>query len=162
MDAVEVSVITVSNEIAAGSDQNRAGPVALELLAGFGARADLVVGPDDVDAVAAAVRAARGRGSRVIVTSGGTGVGPDDVTVDAVAGLLDFQVPGVCEEIRRRGAEHGPSALISREVAGVIRGQPSVFVLTAPGSRGGVRDALAVLGPLLVHIVAQLDGAGHL
>lgn len=155
------TVITVSDEINACTDENRAGPIAVELLGSHGVRAELVVVPDDVEAIAAAVRAAASGGSRVVITSGGTGIGRTDVTVDAVAPLLSYQVPGICEELRRRGAEHVASALVSREVAGVILGEPSVFVLTAPGSRGGVRDAVAVVGPLLAHIVAQLDGAGH-
>ena len=156
------TVVTVSDEIASGRDVNRAGRVAITELAGHGIEADLVVVPDDPEAIRAAVRGAIERGSRLVITSGGTGIGPSDVTVDAVAPLLSYQVPGICEEIRRRGAEHAPVALVSREVAGVIVGTPSTFVLTAPGSRGGVRDAVAVLGPLAAHIVRQLDGAGHL
>lgn len=161
MEAVRVTVVTVSDEVADGRDENRAGPVAVELLATHGASAELVVVADRVDAIRAAVRAAITGGSRVVITSGGTGIGPTDVTADAVAPLLSYQVPGLCEEIRRRGAGHAASALVSREVAGVILGDPSTFVLTAPGSRGGVRDAVGVVGPLLAHIVAQLDGAGH-
>ncbi|HSN11933.1 MAG TPA: MogA/MoaB family molybdenum cofactor biosynthesis protein, partial [Propionibacteriaceae bacterium] len=71
--------------------------------------------------------------------------------------------PGIAEEIRRRGLAHSAPSLVSRGVAGVIRadGRPAAFVLCAPGSRGGVRDALDVVGPLLGYIVAQLDGAGH-
>jgi molybdenum cofactor synthesis domain-containing protein len=162
MPALRATVITVSDEIAEGRDENRSGPVAVELLAGFGVEAELVVVGDEVDAVATAVRAAVARGSRFVMTSGGTGIGPSDVTVDAVGPLLSYQVPGICEEIRRRGAAHVASALVSREVAGVILGAPSVFVLTSPGSRGGVKDAVSVVGPLLDHIAAQLDGAGHI
>lgn len=161
MPALPATVITVSDEIAGGRDENRAGPVAVELLSTHGASAELLVVRDDVEAIAKAVRAAAARGSRVVMTCGGTGIGPRDVTVDAVAPLLAYQVPGIAEEIRRRGAAHVASALVSREVAGVIAYDPPVFVLTAPGSRGGVRDAVAVVGPLLAHIVAQLDGAGH-
>ncbi|MCA0294633.1 MAG: MogA/MoaB family molybdenum cofactor biosynthesis protein [Actinobacteria bacterium] len=159
--ALAATVITVSDEIADGRDQNRAGPVAVELLAAHGATATLVVVPDDTTAIAAAVRAAIADGSRVVMTSGGTGIGPGDVTVDAVAPLMSYPLPGIVEEIRRRGAAHVASALVSREVAGIVLGEPSVFVLTAPGSRGGVRDAVDVIGPLLEHIVGQLDGAGH-
>lgn len=161
MEAVRVTVVTVSDEIADGRDQNRAGPVAVELLAAHGATATLVVVPDDTTAIAAAVRAAIASGSRVVITSGGTGIGPSDVTVDAVTPLLSYPLPGIVEEIRRRGAAHVASALVSREVAGIVLGEPSAFVLTAPGSRGGVRDAVDVIGPLLAHIVGQLDGAGH-
>jgi molybdenum cofactor synthesis domain-containing protein len=164
MDAAPLvaTVITVSDEVASGADENRAGPVAVDLLATHDVVADLVVVPDRVEAIQAAIRAGITAGSRVLVTSGGTGIGPSDVTVDAVTPLLDYQVPGIGEEIRRRGAGHVASALVSREVAGVILGRPSTFVLTAPGSRGGVKDAIGVVGPLLAHIVAQLDGAGHI
>lgn len=158
---LRATVITVSDEIASGADANRAGPVAIDLLAQHDVAAELVVVRDDRAAIEAAIRAAIGDGSRVVITSGGTGIGPGDVTVDAVLPLLSYQVPGICEEIRRRGAAHVASALVSREIAGVVLGDPSTFVLTAPGSRGGVRDALDVVGPLLVHIVGQLDGAGH-
>jgi len=161
MENIPATVITVSDEIATGVDENRAGPVAVELLAAHGARADLVVVGDDPEAIAAAVRRAVGGGSRVVVTSGGTGIGPRDVTVEAVEPLLAYRLPGIGEEIRRRGVAHVASALVSREVAGVVAGEPPAFVLTAPGSRGGVRDAIGVAGPLLAHIVAQLDGAGH-
>ena len=161
MDGLRAVVITVSDEVASGADENRGGPVAVAELAGYGVEADLVVVRDDVDAIRAAVGAAIGGGARVVITSGGTGIGPTDVTVDAVAPLLSYQVPGIGEELRRRGAGHVASALVSREVAGVVLGEPSVFVLTAPGSRGGVRDAIAIVGPLLAHILGQLDGGGH-
>ncbi len=160
--ALRATVITVSDEVASGRDENRAGPVAVAELEIQGVAAALVVVADDVDAIRAAVTAAVRGGARVVITSGGTGIGPTDVTAEAVAPLLSYQLPGICEEIRRRGAEHVASALVSREVAGVILGEPSTFVLTAPGSRGGVRDAIGVVGPLLEHIVAQLDGAGHI
>ena len=161
MNALRARVITVSDEIASGQDENRAGPIAVAELELQGVPADLVVVADQVDAIRAAVIAAVQDGVRVVITSGGTGIGPADVTSDAVAPLLSYQLPGVGEEIRRRGAEHVASALVSREIAGVILGDPATFVLTAPGSRGGVRDAIGVVGPLLEYIVAQLDGAGH-
>lgn len=158
---LRATVITVSDEVASGKDENRAGPIAVAELEIQGVQADLVVVADEADAIRAAITAAVRGGSRVIITSGGTGIGPTDLTADAVAPLLTYQLPGLCEEIRRRGAEHVASALVSREVAGVIVGDPSTFVLTAPGSRGGVRDAIGVVGPLLEYIVGQLDGAGH-
>ena len=161
MDELRAAVITVSDEIASGADVNRAGPLAVALLAAHGATARLLVVRDRAPEIADAVLTAVAEGARAVLTSGGTGIGPTDVTVDAVAPLLSYQVPGIAEEIRRRGAVHAPAALVSREVAGVIVGNPSAFVLTAPGSRGGVRDAIETVGPLLGHIVAQLDGAGH-
>ena len=163
MDAsLAATVITVSDEVASGLDANRAGPVAVAELAGHGVTATLLVVGDDVGAIRDAVRAAISAGSRIVLTCGGTGIGPDDVTPEAVTPLLSYLLPGISEEIRRRGAGHVASALVSREVAGVLLGEPSTFVLAGPGSRGGVRDAVAVIGPLLEHIIAQLDGAGHL
>jgi molybdopterin biosynthesis enzyme MoaB len=99
----------------------------------------------------------------MVVTCGGTGLGPRDNTTAVVRDLLSFEIPGIAEEIRRRGLQHTPQALVSREVAGAIvrPGRPAVFVLAAPGSRGGVRDALGVVGESLRYIIEQLDGAGH-
>ena len=159
---IRATVVTVSDEIHAGNDANKAGPLALELLAPYGLQTELVVVPDDQDRIASAVAAAISSGARIVLTCGGTGIGPGDVTADAVTPLLSYQVPGICEEVRRRGSIHVPAALVSREVAGVVLEAPApVFVMTAPGSRGGVRDAIEVVGPLLAYIVAQLDGAGH-
>ena len=161
-EEIVATVVTVSDEIHAGQDANRAGPLALDLLAAHGVRAELVVVPDDREQIRSAVAAAISSGARMVLTCGGTGIGPGDVTVDAVTPLLAYEVPGISEEIRRRGSLHVASALVSREVAGVVLQAPApVFVLTAPGSRGGVRDAIEVVGPLLAYIVAQLDGAGH-
>jgi molybdenum cofactor synthesis domain-containing protein len=159
---IQATIVTVSDEVHSGMDGNRAGQLAVELLGRHEVRTHLVVVPDDIEQIRSAVTDARQSGSRLVMTSGGTGIGPSDLSVDAIAPLLDYQVPGICEEIRRRGAATVASALVSREVAGVIRGNPPTFVITAPGSRGGVRDAIDVLGPLLGHIVAQLDGAGHI
>lgn len=157
------AVIVVSDEVSSGADVDRAGGVAVDLLAGHGVAAARSVVPDDVAAIQAAVRAAIASGVRIVLTCGGTGIGPTDVTATAVGSMLAFEMPGIGEEIRRRGADHAPIALVSREVAGIVTDAgPPAFVLAAPGSRGGVRDAIAVVGPLLRHIVSQLDGAGHL
>lgn len=156
-------VITVSDEVAAGTDDDRGGLLAVDLLTGFGADTARIVVGDEAERITAVVTQAVADGVRVVVTCGGTGIGPRDRTIDAVTGLLTYEIPGIAEEIRRRGLAHSAPSLVSRAVAGVIRrdGSPAAFVLCAPGSRGGVRDALDVVGPLLGYIVAQLDGAGH-
>ena len=156
-------VITVSDEAAAGRDPDRGGLLAVDLLTQAGVVVDRVVVPDDPDLIRQAIEAAVGDGVRVVLTCGGTGIGPSDHTADVVAGLVSFQIPGIAEEIRRRGAEQTPLALVSRQVAGAILrpGRPAVFVLASAGSRGGVRDALAVVGGLLGYLIEQLDGAGH-
>ncbi len=156
------AVITVSDEVAAGAE-DRGGLLALDLLAAAGLPAQRVVVPDQPDRIRAAIRTAITEGCRFVLTCGGTGIGPTDHTADVIRGLIAFDLPGIAEEIRRRGAAQTPLALVSRQVAGAILGpgHPPVFVLAAPGSRGGVRDALAVVVDLVPYVLDQLDGAGH-
>ncbi|MFZ0529830.1 MAG: MogA/MoaB family molybdenum cofactor biosynthesis protein [Propionicimonas sp.] len=162
-EPVPATVITVSDEIAEGTDSDRSGPVAEALLVEAGARVTRTVAGDDPAAIEAAIRDAIARGSRFVMTCGGTGIGPKDHTPETVARLLTFEIPGIGEEIRRRGIAQAPPALVSREVAGAIVPEtgPPVLVLAAPGSRGGVRDAIGVIAPVLTYILEQLDGAGH-
>lgn len=156
-------MITVSDEVASGADTNRGGPMAAGLLGELGCEVTAAVVPDDPPAIAGAIRAAIADGARVVLACGGTGIGPRDNTPQAVREMLAFEIPGIAEEIRRRGLTHTPQALVSREVAGVVTGagHPPALVLAIPGSRGGVRDALGVVGDQLGYIVDQLDGAGH-
>jgi molybdenum cofactor synthesis domain-containing protein len=94
-----------------------------------------------------------------VLTSGGTGITPTDRTPDVLRPLLDREVPGIAEAIRAYGVANGvPTAALSRGIAGVC-GQ--ALVVTLPGSRGGVRDGLAVLSPMLVHAVEQIAGSDH-
>ena len=102
-------------------------------------------------------------GARVVLTTGGTGIGPRDVTPEVTAELFDRRLPGIADEVRRRGAENVPSAVLSRAEAGIIslkKGQQA-FVVNAPGSNGGVKDTVSVVGPLIAHVLEQLDGADH-
>ena len=160
---LRATVITVSDEVASGRDDDRGGPLARELLTELGLDVDRrVVGDDDAQLERALVDAIAS-GARFVMTCGGTGLGPHDLTSEVVARHLAFQIPGIAEEIRRRGSEHTPRALVSREVAGVITPEtgPRVLVLCAPGSRGGVRDAIGVVGSMVGYIIEQLDGKGH-
>ena len=162
MTGLRAVVITVSDEVFSGADADRGGPVAAELLGDLGCDVSTSVVPDDPSAIVAAIRHAIEQGARVVLASGGTGIGPGDHTPQTVRGMLAFEIPGIAEEIRRRGLAHTPQALISREVAGAVTGDhPPALVLAVPGSRGGVRDALSVVGDQLTYIVEQLDGAGH-
>ena len=156
------AVITVSDRASAGEYVDRSGPRAVELLAQHGVSADVTVVPDDPAEIRRGIRTAIKAGARVVLTTGGTGVGPRDVTVEATRPLLAYEVPGIAEAVRAAGLVKTPLSSLSRGVAGVIdAGGRRAFVFNAPGSRGGARDALAVLGPLLGHIVDQLDGADH-
>jgi molybdopterin biosynthesis enzyme MoaB len=93
------------------------------------------------------------------VTTGGTGVNPTDRTPEATLPLLEIELPGVMEAIRRKGAESTPLASLSRGHAGIARG--TTFVINLPGSTGGVRDGLAVLDDVLEHVIDQLHGGDH-
>lgn len=150
------TVIVASTRAAAGLAQDLTGPVIEAWLArrGFDTAAPVVV-PDGAP-VAEALSAALDTAPAVIITTGGTGVSPSDETPERTAPLLDVQLPGLIEELRRRGAETVPTALLTRGVAGFAGG---TFVITLPGSPGGVRDGLAILDPVLDHLLGQRTGS---
>jgi molybdenum cofactor synthesis domain-containing protein len=160
---LRAAVIVVSDEVAGGADDDRGGPVAIELLQRRGLATERRVVPDDPAQVRDAIAAAIDGGARVVLACGGTGIGPRDHTSAVVRELIGFEIPGIAEEIRRRGSGHTRLALLSREVAGAVLrpDAPSVLLLAIPGSRGGIRDAIGVVGDLIDEIIDQLDGAGH-
>ncbi len=152
-------VITVSDRCARGEAEDRSGPRAAAALAEAGFDVDAVrVVPDGVESVHEAIRTSLADGARVVLTTGGTGVSPRDLTPEATAAVLDRTLPGVVEEIRRRGSEQTPTAVLSRALVGTVG---TSVVANAPGSPGGVADTLAVLVPLLDHLLAQLEGGDH-
>ena len=160
---LSAAVLVVSDEVVSGADADRGGPVAVGLLDDLGVAATKAAVPDDPARIRTAIAEAIAAGARVVLACGGTGIGPNDHTADVVAALLSYEMPGIAEEIRRQGYGHTPVALVSREIAGVVRPEqgPPVLLLAVPGSRGGIRDALGVVGPMLGYIIDQLDGAGH-
>lgn len=158
------AIITCSDRATAEVYEDRSGPIVRDALAGLGFEAgEPTLVPDNETRIKRAIQEAVADGARVIVTTGGTGVSPTDVTVEVTRGLIAYEVPGLMEEVRRRGAEKQPLALLSRGVAGVLAFDDAqrALIINAPGSRGGVRDTMAVVAPLLAHVVGQLDGAGH-
>ncbi len=157
------TVITCSDRATADIYEDRSGAVLRAGLRALGfTMTPPVILPDEQDQIGAAILAAAEGGSRVILTTGGTGVGPRDVTVEATRPLLAYEIPGIAEAVRAKGSAKTPLAALSRGLAGVIdRDGRRAFIFNAPGSRGGARDALDLLSPLLIHLVEQLDGADH-
>lgn len=152
------AVLVTSTRAAAGSYPDRTGPVIAAWLAerGFTVAGPVVVA--DGEPVPTALVAALADAPDVLITTGGTGIAPGDGTADAVRRLLEVELPGIGEELRRRGSATTPRALLSREVAGLVG---RTIVLTLPGSPGGVADGLALFDEILGHLLDQRDGHGH-
>jgi molybdenum cofactor synthesis domain-containing protein len=152
-------VITVSNRAAAGVYPDTSGPLLAKLLAEAGC--DPVDGPrvvPDGEPVEAALRAALAEGHDVILTTGGTGLTPMDLTPEMTMRVLDREIPGIAEAVRQANRDKVPASVLSRGVAG----QAGIsLIVNLPGSSGGVRDGMAVLGPILRHAVDQMRGGDH-
>ncbi len=156
-------VIVASTRSADGTYEDRTGPVIAAALTAWGYAVSGPVVVADGDPVGAALRRALRPGDdtapEVVITTGGTGVSPTDRTPEQTRPFLDRELPGIPELIRARGLAAGqPLAAISRGLAGISGG---TLVLNLPGSRGGVNDALAVLEPVLAHVIDQLAGHDH-
>jgi molybdenum cofactor synthesis domain-containing protein len=153
-------VVTASNRASSGVYPDRSGQALADGLRGLGFAVEGPhVRPDDVGALERVLRSAVASGVDVVLTTGGTGLSPTDVTPEATRQVLEREAPGIAEAIRRYGAENGvPTSVLSRGLAGTAG---RTLVVNLPGSTGGVRDALTVLGPLLPHVVSQLRGGDH-
>lgn len=152
-------VVTVSDRSAAGERDDASGPAAVAALREAGwTCGDPAVVPDGAESVAAALRAAVATGAGLVVTTGGTGVGPRDRTPEGTAQVLDRELPGIAEELRRIGAAEKPGGMLSRGLAGVTG---AALVVNLPGSPAGVASGMPVILAVAHHVVSQLAGGDH-
>ena len=157
-------MITVSNRSAAGVREDTSGALAEKLLtdAGFAVTRALV--PDGADNVQAALTAALASGARFVLTTGGTGVTPTDRTPEGTLGVLDRELPGLAELLRAEAVKKTPFGAITRGLVGTTDsrpGRPGALIVSLPGKPAAVEEGLAVLFPLVGHILDQLAGGDH-
>jgi cyclic pyranopterin phosphate synthase len=158
--ANEAVVVTSSNRSAAGERADESGPALVIALreAGWDVAPDAVVVPDDEERIAATLASLADAGHRLILTTGGTGLTPGDVTPAATRRVIDRDVPGLAELMRSRGLATTPMAALSR---GVVGARGLTLIANLPGSPRGAGESLEALLPVLRHAVEQLGGGDH-
>jgi len=144
---VKAAVLTVSDGVAAGVREDRSGDILAELLAEEGYDVERLVVADELDEIEEAIALLSGRAT-LVLTTGGTGLAPRDVTPDATESVIDRQAPGIAQAIRADAIAKTPHGLLTRGIAG-IRGR--TLIVNLPGSPGGCSDGFAVLRPALRH-----------
>lgn len=152
-------VVTVSTRASAGIWEDRSGPLVVDGLRALGFTCEAPVVVADGDDVGRALRAAVADGIDVVITTGGTGHTPMDVTPEQTRRVIDRESPGLAEAVRSYGVAHGmATAILSRGIAGIA---DRTLIVNLPGSPGGAKDGIAALGPVLGHVVDQIHGGDH-
>jgi molybdopterin adenylyltransferase len=153
---VKVAVLTISTSVAGGTAQDASGPLLAELAEGVGAEVvALEVIPDDVALIEDRIRQHVDDGVDLVLTTGGTGLAPDDVTPEATRAVMDRDAPGFAEAMRAESLRHTPMGVLSRGVSGIAG---RTLIVNFPGSPKAVREVFAVMAPTLGHAVATLRG----
>ncbi len=151
-------VVTASTRASQGVYDDVSGDLLDTALSDMGFEVARVLLPDDRDKLTNAIATAVELQADLVVTTGGTGMSPTDITPEATAPVITRPVPGIAEAIRAYGTASTPYAVMSRGLAGIAG---TTFIVNLPGSKGGVKDGIAVLTPLLPHILSQLRGGDH-
>lgn len=157
--SLTAAVVVASNRAAAGVYVDETGPLIVAALRADGWEVEDAAVVPDGEPVGEAIRTAIAAGARLVLTTGGTGLTPTDRTPEVTRALLEVEVPGIAEAIRAHGLAKGvPTAMLSRGLAGI---SGDALVVNLPGSKGGVKDGLAVVVPVLRHAVEQIKGSDH-
>ncbi len=154
----KAAVIVTSDSTSRGTRQDKSGKIILERLASLGIPADYSVLPDDKEIIQHGLLEYCDKGVNLILTTGGTGLGPRDVTVEAVTEVLEREIPGIMEAARGFGQRRTPYAMLSRGLAGQ-RGK--TLIVTLPGSSSGVEESLDAIFPAILHAFKMMRGLGH-
>jgi len=155
VDRVPALVLTVSDGVVAGTREDKSGPLLVDRLSGLGFVVSTHVVADEPDQIARIVADAADSGTRLVVSSGGTGMGPRDRTPEGISTIVDYIVPGFGEAMRAEGRMHTPLASLSRSL-GAVRAQ--TLILCLPGSTRGASESLDAVEAVLAHTLDTLAG----
>jgi cyclic pyranopterin phosphate synthase len=157
-EGFRAAVVVTSDGTAAGKRQDRSGRIICERLEALGIVPEYSILPDDEERIVEALQELIGRGTDLILTTGGTGLGPRDVTVEATRRVIEREVPGIVEAARSYGQRRTPHAMLSRGVAGICG---RTVIINLPGSSKGATETMDAIFPGVLHAFPMIRGGGH-